>query len=59
MTMGQAGVNIANFTLGRAAAGGEAIAILYVDEAVSEDVCKKLQDTGLFQQVKPLQFDVN
>ena len=59
MTMGQAGVNIANFTLGRAAAGGEAIAILYVDEAVSEAVCKKLQDTGLFQQVKPLVFDVN
>jgi D-3-phosphoglycerate dehydrogenase len=58
-TMGQAGVNIANFTLGRAAAGGEAIAILYVDEAVNEAVCKKLQDTGMFQQVKPLVFDVN
>lgn len=59
MTMGQAGVNIANFTLGRAAAGGEAIAILYVDDAVSDAVCKKLEDTGLFQQVKPLVFDVN
>ncbi len=59
MTMGKAGVNIANFTLGRAAAGGEAIAILYVDEAVNETVCKALQDTGLFQQVKPLEFDVN
>ncbi|MDP5347201.1 MAG: phosphoglycerate dehydrogenase [Paracoccaceae bacterium] len=59
MTMGKAGVNIANFTLGRAAAGGEAIAILYVDEAVNEAVCKTLQDTGLFQQVKPLEFDVN
>jgi D-3-phosphoglycerate dehydrogenase len=59
MTMGQAGVNIANFTLGRAAAGGEAIAILYVDEAVNEAVIKKLQDTGMFQQVKPLVFDVN
>ena len=29
--MGRNGVNIANFTLGRAAEGGEAIALLYVD----------------------------
>ncbi|MEM7319997.1 MAG: phosphoglycerate dehydrogenase, partial [Pseudomonadota bacterium] len=33
-TMGENGVNIANFTLGRAEAGGEAIALLYVDEPV-------------------------
>ena len=57
-TMGQAGVNIANFTLGRSAAGGEAIAILYVDEAVDPAVIKQLEDTGLFQQVKPLEFDL-
>jgi D-3-phosphoglycerate dehydrogenase len=31
-TMGENGVNIANFTLGRAAAGGEAIALLYVEK---------------------------
>ena len=59
MTMGEAGVNIANFTLGRSAAGGEAIAILYVDEEVNETVIKKLHNTGMFKQVKPLQFDVN
>jgi len=59
MTMGQAGVNIANFTLGRSAAGGEAIAILYVDEAVNDTVIKKLEGTGMFQQVKPLAFEVN
>ncbi|MFU8862595.1 MAG: phosphoglycerate dehydrogenase [Rhodobacterales bacterium] len=59
MTMGEAGVNIANFTLGRSAAGGEAIAILYVDEEVNDTVIKKLHDTGMFKQVKPLQFDVN
>ncbi len=59
MTMGKAGVNIANFTLGRSAAGGEAIAILYVDEEVNETVIKQLHDTGMFKQVKPLQFDVN
>ncbi len=57
-TMGDNGVNIANFTLGRAAAKGEAIALLYVDDVVPEPVVAKLRDTGLFRQVKPLQFDV-
>jgi D-3-phosphoglycerate dehydrogenase len=57
-TMGENGVNIANFTLGRSAAKGEAIALLYVDEEVPAPVIKKLTDTGMFKQVKPLQFDV-
>ncbi len=58
MTMGQNNVNIANFTLGRSVAKGEAIALLYVDEAVPASVVDKLKETGLFRQVKPLQFDV-
>ena len=58
MTMGQNNVNIANFTLGRSAAKGEAIALLYVDEPVPATVVDKLKATGLFRQVKPLQFDV-
>ncbi|WP_299787206.1 phosphoglycerate dehydrogenase [uncultured Marivita sp.] len=58
MTLGQNNVNIANFTLGRSVAKGEAIALLYVDEPVPADVVKKLHDTGMFRQVKPLQFDV-
>jgi len=57
-TLGQNGVNIANFTLGRANAGGEAIALLYVDEPIQNNVLKDLEATGLFKQVKPLQFDV-
>ncbi|AXI48654.1 phosphoglycerate dehydrogenase [Sulfitobacter sp. SK012] len=57
-TMGENGVNIANFTLGRAGVQGEAIALLYVDEAVPAPVIKKLQDTGMFTQVKPLQFEL-
>jgi len=56
--MGENGVNIANFTLGRSAAGGEAIALLYVDAPVDGDVIKKLESTGKFQQVRPLNFDV-
>src|SRR6056300_1075316 len=57
-SLGQNGVNIANFTLGRADAGGEAIALLYVDEPIQANVLKDLEATGLFKQVKPLQFDV-
>ena len=58
MTLGQNSVNIANFTLGRSVAKGEAIALLYVDEPVPANVVDKLKATGLFRQVKPLQFDV-
>lgn len=58
-TMGENGVNIANFTLGRSEAGGEAIALLYVDNQVPAPVLAKLEATGLFRQVKPLMFDVS
>ena len=57
-TLGEGGVNIANFTLGRKAAGGEAIALLYVDAALPDEVAEKLKATGLFRQVRPLVFDV-
>jgi D-3-phosphoglycerate dehydrogenase len=57
-TLGEGGVNIANFTLGRTEKGENAIALLYVDEAVPEPVLEKLRATGKFQQVRPLQFGV-
>ena len=57
-TMGKNGVNIANFTLGRSATGGDAIAILYLDAPLPDSVVKQLQGTGLFQQVKPLEFEI-
>jgi D-3-phosphoglycerate dehydrogenase len=57
-TMGENGVNIANFTLGRSNAGGEAIALLYVDAPIDTAVIKKLEATGKFEQVRALQFDV-
>lgn len=57
-TMGANGVNIANFTLGRATHGGDAIALLYVDDAIPETALAQLRDTGLFQSIKTLQFDV-
>ena len=57
-TMGDNGVNIANFTLGRSEAGGEAIALLYVDEPVPAEARAKLAETGMFRQIKPLSFEV-
>ena len=56
--MGENGVNIANFTLGRSSRGRDAIAILYVDDPIPEAVLAKLRATGLFKQVRPLAFDV-
>jgi D-3-phosphoglycerate dehydrogenase len=58
MTMGKNGVNIANFTLGRSGVGQDAIAILYLDQPIKPEVVQTLESTGMFQQVKPLQFDV-
>ncbi|MEQ3625557.1 MAG: phosphoglycerate dehydrogenase [Celeribacter sp.] len=57
-TLGENGVNIANFTLGRSEVGKDAIALLYVDGRVPDDVLEKLEATGLFQRVRPLAFDV-
>ena len=42
-TLGENGVNIANFTLGRKIEGGEAAALLYVDEPIQKDVLEKLK----------------
>jgi D-3-phosphoglycerate dehydrogenase len=58
-TMGKHGVNIANFTLGRSGAGGDAIAILYLDAPLAPEIVGELEATGLFQQVKPLEFAVS
>ena len=57
-TMGENGVNIANFTLGRSDRGKDAIALLYVDDPIPGPVMDKLAATGLFQSIRPLVFDV-
>jgi len=57
-TMGENDVNIANFTLGRSAAGANAIALLYLDAPPPAAVLEKLRTTGLFQSVAPLHFNV-
>ena len=55
---GNAGVNIANFQLGRDAPGGNAIALLYLDQPAEKSVLNALLASGLFSQAKPLQFEV-
>ncbi|RMD49210.1 MAG: phosphoglycerate dehydrogenase, partial [Alphaproteobacteria bacterium] len=57
--MGRNQINIANFTLGRKEVGGEAIALLYLDAPVPPKVVEELKATGLFRQVRPLEFEVN
>lgn len=56
--LGSKGVNIANFTLGRASVGGEAIALLYIDEPLDAGTIEELMATGKFQQVRPLRFEM-
>ncbi len=56
-TMGENGVNIANFTLGRSGAGQDAIALLYLDDQPPADVLDKLKATGMFKQIAPMRFD--
>ena len=58
-TLGEGGVNIANFQLGRDKQGGDAIALLYVDAAVSETVMDKLRANPAIRQVKSLVFNVD
>lgn len=57
-TLGDAGVNIATFHLGRAKRGGDAMALILLDEPISGDVQKRLGEFENIVQVKPLSFNV-
>jgi len=54
--LGQAGIHIATFRLGREAEGDNAIALVEVDGAVPPDVLAEVHEIPNVQQVKPLQF---
>jgi len=54
--LGDAGVNIANFNLGRSAPGADAIALLQVDEPVAQEVLAEIQKLPLVKQVRALAF---
>ncbi|MBB3861762.1 D-3-phosphoglycerate dehydrogenase [Novosphingobium hassiacum] len=54
--LGQAGINIGTFHLGRRDAGGEAVLLLSVDSPVSADVLKKACELPGVRVVKALKF---
>ncbi|HEX4635839.1 MAG TPA: phosphoglycerate dehydrogenase [Rhizomicrobium sp.] len=54
--LGDAKVNIANFTLGRSAPGQDAIALIEVDGAVPEAVAAAVAKLPLVKHAKPLAF---
>jgi D-3-phosphoglycerate dehydrogenase len=54
--LGNAGVNIATFNLGRRAQGGEAICLVSIDEAPPAKVLEALAQLPQVKHAKPLQF---
>ena len=54
--LGDNGVNIATFHLGRNESGGEALALLQVDEPVSDDVLQKVRALGHVLRAEALRF---
>lgn len=55
-TLGDAGINIATFHVGREAPGGSAIALIEIDGDVPPAVLAKVQALPQVQQAKPLKF---
>ncbi|MBC7637458.1 MAG: phosphoglycerate dehydrogenase [Acetobacteraceae bacterium] len=55
-TLAGAGINIATFHLGRAEAGGDAICLVSVDEAVPDDVLAMVRTLPLVVQATSLSF---
>ncbi|WP_102957602.1 phosphoglycerate dehydrogenase [Mangrovicella endophytica] len=55
---GKAGINIANFHLGRDVEGGNAIALLYLDQPLSEAFLDEIRGLNAIGQAKQMTFDV-
>jgi D-3-phosphoglycerate dehydrogenase len=55
-TLGNAGVNIATFHLGRQAPGGDAIALVEIDEPIPREVLMAVESLPHVRQAKPLRF---
>jgi D-3-phosphoglycerate dehydrogenase len=55
-TLGDAGINIATFHVGREAPGGNAVALIEVDGEVPPDVLAKVQALPQVQRARPLKF---
>jgi D-3-phosphoglycerate dehydrogenase / 2-oxoglutarate reductase len=55
-TLGEAGINIATFHVGRETPGGNAIALIEIDGELPEAVLEKVKALPQVQQAKPLHF---
>ncbi|MBO0712894.1 MAG: ACT domain-containing protein, partial [Acetobacteraceae bacterium] len=55
-TLGQAGINIATFHVGRDAPGGNAIALIEIDGELPGEVLSAVRALPQVQQAKPLKF---
>jgi D-3-phosphoglycerate dehydrogenase / 2-oxoglutarate reductase len=55
-TLGEAAVNIGTFNLGRRAAGGEAVALVSVDQHIEPALVNQLKALPGVRDVKPLRF---
>jgi D-3-phosphoglycerate dehydrogenase len=56
MVLGNSGVNIATFNLGRQARGGDAIALIEIDEALNKEVLAAVEKLPHVMQAKALAF---
>ena len=54
--LGEAGINIATFNLGRREPGGDAVGLIGVDSLVPDDVLAKLRSRGAIIKLKRLDF---
>jgi D-3-phosphoglycerate dehydrogenase len=55
-TLGEAGINIATFHVGRETAGGNAIALIEIDGELPADVLAKVRALPQVQSARPLRF---
>ena len=55
-TLGEAGINIATFHVGREAPGGNAVALIEIDGELPSDVLAKVRALPQVQQARPLKF---
>ena len=54
--LGQNGINIGTFNLGRREAGGEAVLLLSIDQPISQDLVEKASGVEGVRVVTPLAF---
>ena len=55
-TLGEAGINIATFHVGREAPGANAVALIEIDGELPEPLLEKVRALPQVQQAKPLHF---